>query len=117
MSDHVYDAERFPTLGEAGRRMLDFLRNHPAAPIFRNASGNRLLATEVEQLREDFDGFFISAPNGVIHLLTSMNHPGQHFELNEAWILSEAADGIRIPISAIGNVNAKLVPGGDDAIS
>lgn len=52
MNDYVYDAERFPTLGEAGRRMLDFLRNHPAAPVFRNESGNRLLATEVEQLRE-----------------------------------------------------------------
>lgn len=52
MSDHVYDAERFPTLGEAGGRMLDFMRNHPAAPLFRNASGNRLLATEVEQLRD-----------------------------------------------------------------
>ena len=24
---------------------------------------------EVEQLREDFDGFFIAAPNGVIHLV------------------------------------------------
>ena len=24
---------------------------------------------EVEQVREDFDGFFISAPNGVIHLV------------------------------------------------
>ena len=24
---------------------------------------------EVEQLREDFDGFFISAPSGVIHLV------------------------------------------------
>jgi catechol 2,3-dioxygenase-like lactoylglutathione lyase family enzyme len=24
---------------------------------------------EIEQLREDFDGFFISAPNGVIHLV------------------------------------------------
>ena len=24
---------------------------------------------EVEQLREDFDGFFVSAPNGVIHLV------------------------------------------------
>lgn len=29
------------------------------------------------------------APNGVIHLMTSMNHPGQHFEMNEAWILSD----------------------------
>jgi hypothetical protein len=24
---------------------------------------------EVEQLREDFNGFFISAPNGLIHLV------------------------------------------------
>jgi len=29
------------------------------------------------------------APNGVIHLITSMNHPSLHFEMNEAWILSE----------------------------
>ena len=28
------------------------------------------------------------APNGVIHLISSMNHPSQHFEMNEAWILS-----------------------------
>jgi len=28
------------------------------------------------------------APNGVIHLITSMNHPALHFEMNEAWILS-----------------------------
>jgi hypothetical protein len=32
------------------------------------------------------------APNGVIHLITSMNHPSQHFEMNEAWILQEGAD-------------------------
>ncbi len=30
-------------------------------------------------------------PNGVIHLLTSMNHPSRHFEMNEAWILSDSA--------------------------
>ena len=30
----------------------------------------------------------IQAPNGVIHLMTSMNHPSQHFAMNEAWILS-----------------------------
>ena len=30
------------------------------------------------------------APNGVIHLITSLNHPAMHFEMNEAWILSEA---------------------------
>jgi hypothetical protein len=27
------------------------------------------------------------APNGIIHLITSMNDPSLHFELNEAWIL------------------------------
>lgn len=29
------------------------------------------------------------APNGMIHLITSMNHPCLHFEFNEAWILSD----------------------------
>jgi hypothetical protein len=29
-------------------------------------------------------------PNGVIHLMTSMNHPSMHFEMNEAWVLSDA---------------------------
>jgi phenylacetate-CoA ligase len=43
--------ENYPTLGEAGQRMLDFLREHPAAPIYRNTSGNRLLAHEVDELR------------------------------------------------------------------
>jgi phenylacetate-CoA ligase len=44
-------SERFPTLGAAGQRMLDFLRDHPHAPFYRNESGNRLLAHEVEDLR------------------------------------------------------------------
>jgi hypothetical protein len=36
------------------------------------------------------------APNGVIHLVTSMNHPSLHFEMNEAWILNkeDAADSV-----------------------
>ncbi|MFH1737655.1 MAG: SUMF1/EgtB/PvdO family nonheme iron enzyme, partial [bacterium] len=29
------------------------------------------------------------APNGVIHLISTMNHPCLHFEMNEAWILSD----------------------------
>jgi hypothetical protein len=29
------------------------------------------------------------APNGMIHLITSLNRPCLHFELNEAWILSD----------------------------
>jgi hypothetical protein len=32
------------------------------------------------------------APNGIIHLLTTVTMPCLHYELNEAWILSDAAD-------------------------
>jgi len=30
------------------------------------------------------------APNGMIHLITTMNNPCLHFEMNEAWILDDA---------------------------
>ncbi|MGC4075004.1 MAG: AMP-binding protein [Nibricoccus sp.] len=36
------DSDRYPLLTPEGRRMLDFLREHPRAPVFRNRSGNRL---------------------------------------------------------------------------
>ncbi|MYM86468.1 capsule biosynthesis protein CapK [Rugamonas sp. FT82W] len=42
---------RFPTLTPEGRRMLEFLCEHPAAPFYRNQSGNKLLAHEVGQVR------------------------------------------------------------------
>lgn len=45
------EREYYPTLTADGRRMLEFLREHPAAPIFRNQSGNGLRADEVEALR------------------------------------------------------------------
>jgi hypothetical protein len=32
------------------------------------------------------------APNGVIHILTTETQPCLHYELNEAWIFSDAAD-------------------------
>ncbi|MPZ19726.1 MAG: hypothetical protein GEV06_17660 [Luteitalea sp.] len=32
------------------------------------------------------------APNGPIHLITSMTHPSQKLEMNEAWILSDLPD-------------------------
>ncbi|QGZ38867.1 phenylacetate-CoA ligase [Pseudoduganella flava] len=52
MSDSgATDAERYPTLTDAGRHMLAFMREHPAAPLYRNRSGNRLLAEEVELAR------------------------------------------------------------------
>jgi formylglycine-generating enzyme required for sulfatase activity len=31
------------------------------------------------------------APNGIIHLVTTMNSPCLHFEFNEAWILSQSS--------------------------
>ena len=45
------DPARFPTLSSAGARMLAFLRDHPAAPHYRNHSGNKLVAGEPEALR------------------------------------------------------------------
>lgn len=41
---------RYPTLSEAGARMLAFMAEHPAAPAYRNSSGNKLLAEEVAAL-------------------------------------------------------------------
>jgi phenylacetate-CoA ligase len=46
------DAERYPGLSDHGRRMLDFLREHPRAPIYRNQSGHRLTAADVARVRE-----------------------------------------------------------------
>jgi phenylacetate-CoA ligase len=45
------DEDRYPVLGEAGRRMLAFLREHPAAPRFRNQSGHRLTPADVAAVR------------------------------------------------------------------
>jgi phenylacetate-CoA ligase len=55
-----------PTLTAHGQRMLNFLREHPAAPRFSNQSGNRLLADEVEALRGFVDEVQ-SAPVGWPH--------------------------------------------------
>lgn len=44
------DADRYPTLTEDGRRMLEHLREHEAAPIYRNQSGNRLTAADIEDV-------------------------------------------------------------------
>ena len=51
-AETITDAERYPTLSEQGREMLEFLREHPHAPIFRNESGNRLTADDVARVRE-----------------------------------------------------------------
>lgn len=49
--DDPLQRERFPTLSAAGQRMMDFMLGHPCAPIYRNRSGNRLLAHEAEAQR------------------------------------------------------------------
>ncbi len=51
MSDEPNDQDRYPTLTEAGRRMLRDLREHPSAPMYRNQSGNRLTLEDVSELR------------------------------------------------------------------
>ncbi len=45
------------------------------------------------------------APNGVIHVLTTMNHPCLHFELNEAWIYSDAGGDLPAEAGYSGTVN------------
>ena len=59
----ITDAERYPTLTDDGRAMLRFLREHPHAPIFRNESGNRLTARDVERVRA-FEREVLSASVG-----------------------------------------------------
>jgi len=49
--DLLSDGDRYPTLTPAGRDLLRLMREHPHAPIYRNESGNRLSADEVEQVR------------------------------------------------------------------
>jgi phenylacetate-CoA ligase len=43
---------RHPHISEHGQRMLELLREHPNAPIYRNHSGHRLLPEEVAQARQ-----------------------------------------------------------------
>jgi phenylacetate-CoA ligase len=62
-SDLITDADRYPTLTADGRRMMEFLKEHPNAPIFRNESGNRLTAEDVSRVRE-FEREVLSAEIG-----------------------------------------------------
>jgi phenylacetate-CoA ligase len=72
--DEPTDQERYPTLTDAGRRMLHRLQEHPSAPHYRNRSGNRLTAEDVTGLRE-FESDVAAAaidwlPNRPPHWLT-----------------------------------------------
>ncbi|QWT20341.1 hypothetical protein KPL74_21690 [Bacillus sp. NP157] len=44
------DTDRYPTLSDAGRAMLRRMREHPAAPRFTQASGNRLRDDDLADL-------------------------------------------------------------------
>lgn len=48
--DEPDDTARFPGLTPAGAAMLERLREHPCAPIYRNQSGHRLLPQEVPRV-------------------------------------------------------------------
>ncbi|MBE1464012.1 AMP-binding protein [Kibdelosporangium phytohabitans] len=45
------DAERWPSLTEDGRAMLDRLRAHPSAPLYNHACGDRLTSQSVADLK------------------------------------------------------------------
>jgi phenylacetate-CoA ligase len=57
------DAARYPTLTEHGRRIMQFMREHPRAPIYRNESGNRLTQEDVAHVL-DFEREVLSASVG-----------------------------------------------------
>jgi len=64
-------------------KKLPGAQEHESGPGFFNAlPGATTLGYSVAR----------QAPNGVIHLITTMNQPCLHFELNEAWILSGEPD-------------------------
>ncbi len=45
------DADRHPTLTGHGQRMLDYLRQQPHAPVFRNQGGSRLTADDLARVQ------------------------------------------------------------------
>lgn len=47
------------------------------------------------------------APNGMIHLITSMNDPCTHFEFNEAWILSDRTTPDALDLAPDAMISAK----------
>ena len=62
------------------------------------------LASRREEMRGATLGYAVArqAPNGLIHLITSMNEQALHFALNEAWILSpDEADPDALPTEPV----------------
>ena len=63
IAEIITDSERYPTLSEEGRKMLQFLREHPHAPIYRNESGNRLTEDDIGKVRR-FEGEVLASTVG-----------------------------------------------------
>jgi phenylacetate-CoA ligase len=61
--DEPTDIERYPTLTDAGRRLLHRMQEHPCAPRYRNRSGNRLMPGDLDALRQ-FERDTLDAPIG-----------------------------------------------------
>ena len=49
--DDADDSTRYPGLTPAGAAMLERMREHPCAPIYRNQSGHRLLPGEIAEVQ------------------------------------------------------------------
>jgi hypothetical protein len=60
-------------------------------PETRVMDGIRRLPWERSRSEHDTAGHaaIVQASSGLIHLITSMNHPNLHFEFNEAWLTSD----------------------------
>ena len=65
-----------------------------ALPVALKHEGNKHLTLGYSTVRQ--------APNGVIHVLTTMTHPCLHYEFNEAWVYS--ADGDLAPETNGGRI-------------
>lgn len=63
MSDILTDDDRFPLLTDHGRRMLQWLREHPHAPRYTARCGNRLTADYLRRVRE-FEAELNASPTG-----------------------------------------------------
>jgi hypothetical protein len=63
-----------------------------ALPYEKKAMPSWLLEEHFPWHDHDTIGYSVAtqSPNGLIHLITTSNHPAQHFEMNEAWILSDS---------------------------
>ena len=46
------DKNRYPTLTPDGKKLMNYMREHPSAPIFRNKSGNRLTESDLLALAD-----------------------------------------------------------------